>query len=232
MRKWLNVLVLSGLLVSGIADAGRTGKGALPATAGKAPSACVAGAACLPHLLQASAGGWLALHGTKGMRMAPLHTGLMVALLLWLLFVMERQAALGRCAQQVIRRQDRTVPAALPGRTVQGFEDRMLEHQARRQFMRIRLAWNRGDMREIRRLVTREMFVALRSGLAGWPPYADIQRMDVRLLRQYEGMISVQFAGVVHDRQSGMDAKVCEVWHVRRAWRGQHWLLAGILQIS
>jgi predicted lipid-binding transport protein (Tim44 family) len=118
----------------------------------------------------------------------------------------------------------------------QGFDAAAFEANARQQFLALQAAHDAGNLAEIRRCTTDEMFDALRQEVADRGPQAttevrDLQATVVDVQEDTHGhVVTVHFTGtVVEDR--GVAEPLDEFWHLSKSRFGQSgWLLAGIQQ--
>lgn len=136
--------------------------------------------------------------------------------------------------------------AAVPGigqaaaRIPAGFDVEGFLTQARKSFITLQAANDRGDLKAIRNLVTEEMFEALerdvlaRHAAGGW---TDVVTLDARLLEVVteKGMhrASIRFSGMLREERDGPPTPFEEVWNLQKPEKGRSgWLLAGIQPVS
>jgi len=122
-----------------------------------------------------------------------------------------------------------TIPA---GFYVEGFVK-----EARRNFLRLQEANDRGDLPRLRQITTEDMFNALKGDVA---EHSGVQQTDVVTLNAAllelvtEGELywaSVRFSGSIREEASAPAEPFEEIWHLRKPVNGSSgWLLAGIQQ--
>ena len=121
-----------------------------------------------------------------------------------------------------------------------GFDVEGFLTQARKSFITLQAANDRGDLKAIRNLVTEEMFEALerdvlaRHAAGGW---TDVVTLDARLLEVVteKGMhrASIRFSGMLREERDGPPTPFEEVWNLQKPEKGRSgWLLAGIQPVS
>ena len=118
-----------------------------------------------------------------------------------------------------------------------GFDVESFLKEARRNFVRIQDANDRGDLVRLRQVTTQEMFDALQ-GDAGARPGAqqtDVVKLDATLLELVTERdlhwASVRFSGSLRERASAPAEPFEEIWNLCKPVNGSSgWLLAGIQQ--
>jgi len=136
--------------------------------------------------------------------------------------------------------------SAVPGigqsaaRIPAGFDVEGFLRQARKSFIALQAANDRGDLEAIRDLVTEEMFDALErdvtaQGASGGQ--TDVVKLNADLLEVVteHGMhwASIRFSGMLREERDGTPTPFDEVWNLRKPETGRSgWLLAGIQQVS
>jgi predicted lipid-binding transport protein (Tim44 family) len=149
---------------------------------------------------------------------------------------------------------DETVPAPppsqLPGDTVQpnyrsqfvsnipaNFDVDSFTQEAKRNFLRLQEANDRGDLVRLRQVTTQQMFDALKAdaGVRAAPQQTDVIRLDASLLEVVtEGDVhwaSVRFSGSIREDARSAAEPFEEVWNLCKPVNGSSgWLLAGIQQ--
>jgi predicted lipid-binding transport protein (Tim44 family) len=120
-----------------------------------------------------------------------------------------------------------------------GFDTVGFLRQARKSFIALQAANDRGDLEALRDLVTEEMFDALeRDGLAHTAGgHTDVVTLDANLLEvaTEKGMhrASIRFSGMLREDRDGPPTPFEEVWNLQKPGTGRSgWLLAGIQQVS
>lgn len=120
-----------------------------------------------------------------------------------------------------------------------GFEAAAFLRGAKRNFVKLQLANDTGDLAEIRDFTTDELFEALRSDVLARGPerqQTDVTALEADLLElATEGdrhWASVRFSGMVRETAVGAPAAFEEVWNLVKPVDGSSgWLLAGIQQM-
>jgi predicted lipid-binding transport protein (Tim44 family) len=109
--------------------------------------------------------------------------------------------------------------------------------EARRNFLRLQDANDRGDLVRLRQVTTREMFDALRDDARGRSrdQQTDVVRLDASLLELVtEGDLhwaSVRFSGSIREEPTAAAEPFEEIWNLCKPVSGSSgWLLAGIQQ--
>lgn len=119
-----------------------------------------------------------------------------------------------------------------PGFDTQGFLE-----AAKRNFVTLQAAWDRGDLSTLRGMMTDEMFAEIRKQLAGRDTSAPYQTEVVMLEAQLLGIedtgseyvASVEFSGMIREDPSAGPAPFREVWNMVKPKDGsQGWLVAGV----
>ena len=120
-----------------------------------------------------------------------------------------------------------------------GFDVDGFVKEARRNFLRLQEANDRGDLPRLRQITTEDMFNALKGDVA---EHSGVQQTDVVTLNAAllelvtEGELywaSVRFSGSIREEANALAEPFEEIWHVRKPVTGSSgWLLAGIQQLS
>jgi predicted lipid-binding transport protein (Tim44 family) len=121
-----------------------------------------------------------------------------------------------------------------------GFDADGFLRQARKSFVAMQSANDRGDLESIRDLVTEEMFDALERDVTAHSAaggQTDVVTLNADLLEvvSEEGMhwASIRFSGMLREERDGTPTPFEEVWNLQKPEKGQSgWLLAGIQQVS
>jgi len=136
--------------------------------------------------------------------------------------------------------------SAVPGvgqsaaRIPAGFDVDGFLRQARKSFIALQAANDRGDLEAIRDLVTEEMFDALERDVAAQSSaggQTDVVTLNADLLEVVteNGLhwASIRFSGMLREERDGAPTPFDEVWNLRKPEKGRSgWLLAGIQQVS
>lgn len=136
--------------------------------------------------------------------------------------------------------------AAVPGigqsaaRIPAGFDVEGFLRQARKSFVALQAANDRGDLEAIRDLVTEEMFEALERDVTAQVAsggQTDVVNLKADLLEVVteNGVhwASIRFSGMLREERDGAPAPFDEVWNLQKPEKGRSgWLLAGIQQVS
>ena len=124
--------------------------------------------------------------------------------------------------------------ASLP----QGFDAPGFERIAKLIFIRMQAANDSGDLEDLRRFSTPEMFAAFRLELQdrrAAPQQTDVVRLDAQVLdfaqEAEQQVVSVRFHGLIREEKDGAAAPFDEVWHLVKPQDGsREWAIAGIAQ--
>jgi len=118
-----------------------------------------------------------------------------------------------------------------------GFDTEAFLQAARRNFVSLQEAWDRGDLPALRSMMTDEMLREIRSQLAGRDA-VPAQKTDVVLLEAQllgieeldaEHMASVEFSGLIREDPSAGPTPFREVWNMTKPRDGSTgWLVAGV----
>lgn len=135
--------------------------------------------------------------------------------------------------------------AAVPGvgrsaRIPAGFDTEGFLRQARKSFIALQAANDRGDLESIRNLVTEELLEALERDATAQSAAGgktDVVTLNADLLEVVteNGMhwASIRFSGMLREERDGAPTPFEEVWNLQKPEKGQSgWLLAGIQQVS
>jgi len=124
--------------------------------------------------------------------------------------------------------------AALPA----GFDLDGFLRQAKKSFVALQGANDRGDLETLRDLTTDELYALLQNDLAergGVAQQVDVVTLDAELLdvvtEDDQYLASIRFSGLMREEEGGTPTRFEEVWHLRKPVAGgAGWLLAGIQQ--
>jgi len=198
--------------------------------------------------------GWLFAHSGFGPVAGALLMALLVgAVVLALMRVLARQPAPGARAQYAGLGEGRVAapsPSQIPGNAgatpsvggasevPAGFDVEGFLKEARRNFLRLQEANDRGDLARLREVTTEEMFEALKGDLGGpGGGQADVVRLQAALLElvteDAHHWASVKFSGSIREEAGAPSEPFEEIWHLQKSVSGNSgWLLAGIQQLS
>lgn len=198
--------------------------------------------------------GWLFAQGGLGSAVGVLLMALLAAVVVVALM---RLAGRGQVQGSRLRYSgfgDETVPAPppsqLPGDSAQpnyrsqfvsnipaDFDVDSFTREAKRNFLRLQDANDRGDLVRLRQVTTQEMFDALKAdaGERAAAQQTDVVRLDASLLEVVtEGDVhwaSVRFSGSIREDAKSAAEPFEEVWNLCKPVNGASgWLLAGIQQ--
>jgi predicted lipid-binding transport protein (Tim44 family) len=124
------------------------------------------------------------------------------------------------------------VASALPA----GFDAAEFERIAKMIFIRLQAANDAGEIEDLRRFTTPELFAALRLDLqerGAAPQKTDVVQLDAEVLdtAQEDGrwIASVRFHGLIREEAGGTAAPFDELWHLVKPVDGSRdWAIAGI----
>jgi len=121
-----------------------------------------------------------------------------------------------------------------------GFDLDGFLRQAKKSFVALQGANDRGDLETLRDLTTDEMYALLRTDVGargGVAQQVDVVTLDAELLDvvteddQYRA--SIRFSGLMREEEGGAPTPFEEVWHLQKPVAGgAGWLLAGIQQAA
>jgi len=120
-----------------------------------------------------------------------------------------------------------------------GFDVEGFLKEARRNFLRLQEANDRGDLARLRQVTTEDMFNTLKGDVVAHSgaQQTDVVSLNAALLELVtEGGLhwaSVRFSGSIREEVNALAEPFEEIWHVRKPVTGSSgWLLAGIQQLS
>jgi predicted lipid-binding transport protein (Tim44 family) len=124
--------------------------------------------------------------------------------------------------------------SALPA----GFDAATFERAAKMIFIRMQAANDAGDLDDLRRFSTPEMFAAFRLDLqdrTGSAQKTDVMQLDADVVEvadeAAQQIVSVRFHGLIREEQQGAAEPFDEIWHLVRPTDGsREWAIAGIAQ--
>jgi len=132
------------------------------------------------------------------------------------------------------------VPAHTGPRVPAGFDVPGFLRQAKKSFIALQAANDRGDLDSIRDLVTDELFDDLSRDVAarqGAGQQTDVVTLDAQLLEVTTEAgahwASIRFTGMLREESGGAPTPFEEVWNLQKPEKGgSGWLLAGIQQVN
>jgi predicted lipid-binding transport protein (Tim44 family) len=120
-----------------------------------------------------------------------------------------------------------------------GFNADAFLREAKKSFLALQEANDRGDLENIREMVTDQMFEHLKRDVAerGARQATDVVSLDARLLELVteSGMhwASIRFSGLIREEAGAAPQAFEEIWNLQKPETGgAGWMLAGIQQIS
>lgn len=127
-------------------------------------------------------------------------------------------------------------PLALPG----GIAAADFERLAKVVFIRLQAANDAGDVDDLRKFTTPELFASLRLDLqerGGVAQKTDVVRIDAKVVDVAEengqSVVSVRFSGLIRESPEAGAEPFAEVWHLaRRAGDQGDWAIAGITPVQ
>jgi predicted lipid-binding transport protein (Tim44 family) len=237
------------------APAQQSAQSAAPATAPQA-----AGSRWLGPLAGLAAGlglGWLIAQGGLGAAFAAMLMALAAAAVAFAVFRLFAQRRAHAPQAQYAGLGSETVaappPSQLPGSSgarpdyrgqfvpniPSGFDVEAFLKQARRNFLMLQEANDRGDIELLRSVTTPEMFDALQGDVAArvGREQTDVVTLEASLVEVVtEGRLhwaSVRFSGSIREHASAQAGPFEEIWHLQKPVDGSSgWLLAGIQQVN
>jgi predicted lipid-binding transport protein (Tim44 family) len=201
--------------------------------------------------------GWLIAQGGLGEAVAAMLMALAAAAVAFAVFRLFAQRRAHAPQAQYVGLGSETVaappPSQLPGSAgaqpdyrgqfvpniPSGFDVEAFLKQARRNFLMLQEANDRGDLELLRSVTTPEMFEALQGDIAAQvgQGQTDVVTLDASLIEVVtEGRLhwaSVRFSGSIREHASAQAQPFEEIWHLQKPVDGSSgWLLAGIQQTS
>jgi len=137
--------------------------------------------------------------------------------------------------------QEAATPSSAPGALPPGFDTASFERAAKMIFIRMQAANDAGDLDDLRRFATPEMFAAFRLDIQdrqGAVQRTDVVQLDADVIdfaeENGQQIVSVRYRGLI--REDGGDAPAVpfdEVWHlVKPLDDSREWAIAGIAQTA
>ena len=126
-----------------------------------------------------------------------------------------------------------------PEVAINGFDQESFLLNAKKHFVHLQDAWDRGDLEKLKEFATAEMFEELRQDLearATVQNRTEVLTLEAELLG-VESLLdvylaSVRFSGMIREQADGPAESFVEVWNLTKPVNGQGgWVLAGIQQL-
>jgi len=119
------------------------------------------------------------------------------------------------------------------------FDTEALLRESKVSFIRLQAAWDAGDMDDIDRITTPEMYANVKLDLndrSGAGNRTDVVKLDAKLVGlervDAQWLASVHFSGLIRETEGAAAEPFEEVWNLtRNVGRTDGWLLAGIQQL-
>ena len=121
----------------------------------------------------------------------------------------------------------------------EGFDVEGFLSAAKRNFLTLQHAWDRGDLTRLRTMMTDEMLADIKQQLAdrdseshGAPNTTEVPTLEAKLLGIEETptdyLASVEFSGMVREDPAAAPHPFREVWNMSKPRQGGGWLVAGV----
>jgi predicted lipid-binding transport protein (Tim44 family) len=122
---------------------------------------------------------------------------------------------------------------------IKDFDQESFLLNAKKHFVHLQEAWDRGDLEKLREFATPEMFAELNQDLqarATEQNRTEVLTLEADLLgvESLQGiyLASVRFSGMIREQADGPAESFVEVWNLTKPVNGQGgWVLAGIQQL-
>ena len=120
------------------------------------------------------------------------------------------------------------------------FEDEPFLREAKKQFIRLQDANDRGDVNDIREYVTPEMFAEISMQIRernGKPNMTEVVTLNAEIADVVtEGdlaIASVRFSGMIREEANGPAEAFSEIWHIQKSQSQPNatWFISGIQQV-
>jgi predicted lipid-binding transport protein (Tim44 family) len=149
-----------------------------------------------------------------------------------------QQQAGSSLAAQPAATTSATDTAAAPVVLPPGFDRAGFERIAKTLFIRLQAANDAGQVEDLRKFTTPELFATLRLDVqdrGATPQQTDVQRVDAEVVdtAQADGqwIVSVRFHGLIREEANAAAEAFDELWHlVRPLDESREWAIAGIQQ--
>lgn len=134
-------------------------------------------------------------------------------------------------------------PSALQANTatasgIADFDQDAFLLNAKKYFVRLQEAWDRGDLSQLQEFATRQMFDELKQDLQArsGANRTEVLTLDAELLGVETAddsyLASVRFSGMIREQSDGVAESFVEVWNLTKPVSGSGgWVLAGIQQL-
>ena len=121
-----------------------------------------------------------------------------------------------------------------------GFDAKEFERIAKMIFIRLQAANDAGQVDDLRKFTTPELFASLRLDLqerSGAAQQTDVVQLDAQLVdtarENDQWVASVRFSGLIREQKDAQPEPFSEVWHLVKPMDGSRgWVIAGIQQAS
>lgn len=131
------------------------------------------------------------------------------------------------------------IEAAATEIAIKDFDQESFLLNAKKHFVHLQEAWDRGDLEKLREFATPEMFAELNQDLqacATEQNRTEVLTLEADLLGieslQDVYLASVRFSGMIREQANGPAESFVEVWNLTKPVNGQGgWVLAGIQQL-
>ena len=132
-----------------------------------------------------------------------------------------------------------TLPATRSTRPL-WFEDAPFAREAKKHFIRLQDANDRGDLNDIREFVTPEMFAEISLQIqerAGKPNKTEVMTLNADIADVVTDgdlvIASVRFTGLIREDANAPDEAFSEIWHIQKSESQPNaaWFIAGIQQV-
>jgi predicted lipid-binding transport protein (Tim44 family) len=120
------------------------------------------------------------------------------------------------------------------------FEDEPFLREAKKQFLRLQDANDRGDINDIREYVTPEMFAELsmqireRNGKSNVTEVVTLNAEIADVVTEGDlAIASVRFSGMIREEANGPAEAFSEIWHIQKSQSQSNatWFISGIQQV-
>lgn len=130
--------------------------------------------------------------------------------------------------------------AAPTGTVPAGFDAKEFERIAKMIFIRLQAANDAGEVDDLRKFTTPELFASLRLDLqerGGKPQQTDVVQLDAQLVdtaqENDQWIASVRFSGLIREQADSGAAPFDELWHLVKPVNGnREWAIAGITPVQ